>query len=252
MTAAVAPLPMPLPATDSTAEARKRRREIIASQRYVDAITKVIDPLPMPIEMDGPSKRRKLTDSEASKKGKKPQMKYDPDVPMTKEEAAVWRREQRRKRNRESAAASRQRQRDRICELEVELDGWKDKFDSIMARIKQLEDASGKSASDYMSPEQSQTLIEVTTSKFVSPPSSPGHSGYCSEAEPSPVTSLAADDLAIITPTEGRDKKIYGVVGQELSDKMISRQAASRIMHYLPIPKRVRHLLRQGFDETWL
>ena len=48
-------------------------------------------------------------------------MKYDPDVPMTKEEATVWRREQRRKRNRESAAASRQRQRDRIQELEEEV-----------------------------------------------------------------------------------------------------------------------------------
>ena len=33
---------------------------------------------------------------------KKPQMRYDPSEPMTKEAAAVWRREQRRKRNRDS------------------------------------------------------------------------------------------------------------------------------------------------------
>jgi len=65
-------------------------------------------------------------------------MKYDPDIPMTKEEAAVWRREQRRKRNRESAAASRQRQRDRIAELEVEVDDWKEKYDEIMNKIHAL------------------------------------------------------------------------------------------------------------------
>lgn len=59
---------------------------------------------------------------------KKPQMRYDPSVPMTKEEAAVWRREQRRKRNRDSAAASRQRQRNRILELEGEVAEWKKKI----------------------------------------------------------------------------------------------------------------------------
>jgi len=227
MTAAVAPLPMPLQVADPSADARKRRREILASQRNAEATLKVIEPMiPMPIISEAATKRRKLNACEASKKSKKPQMKYDPDVPMTKEEAAVWRREQRRKRNRESAAASRQRQRDRIAELEVELDGWKDKFDSIMMKIKDLEDASGKSVDDYMSPEQSRVLLEVTTSTFVSPPTSPGHSGYMSEdAELSPVASSSLMNAVSVTPTDGLAKQIFGEVELEHSDKMISRQA---------------------------
>jgi len=70
---------------------------------------------------------------------KKPQMRYDPSVPMTKEAAAVWRREQRRKRNRDSAAASRQRQRNRISELEDEVAEWKIKFDNAMAQLAEQE-----------------------------------------------------------------------------------------------------------------
>jgi len=85
-------------------------------------------------------------------KTKKPQMRYEPDVPMTKEEAAVWRREQRRKRNRESAAASRQRQRDRITELEVEVDDWKVKFQLAMDRLQKLESLYGSSQTSSSSP----------------------------------------------------------------------------------------------------
>lgn len=74
-----------------------------------------------------------------TKGAKRPQMKYDPDVPMSKEETSVWRREQRRKRNRESAAACRRRQRDRISELEVEISDWKAKFDEALNKLKDLE-----------------------------------------------------------------------------------------------------------------
>jgi hypothetical protein len=81
-------------------------------------------------------------DSVAVEKPKKPQLKYDPDIPMTKEQAAEWRREQRRKRNRESAAASRQRQRDRIVELEAEIAHWKHQHQQLMARIMELEKAA--------------------------------------------------------------------------------------------------------------
>jgi hypothetical protein len=79
----------------------------------------------------------------SSMKPKRPQMRYEPDVPMSKEAAAAWRREQRRKRNRESAAASRQRQRDRITELEAEVDDWKEKFDAAVERLRKLETLSG-------------------------------------------------------------------------------------------------------------
>jgi len=81
-------------------------------------------------------------DKESTQKActkKKPQMRYDPSVPMTKEAAAVWRREQRRKRNRDSAAASRQRQRNRISELEEEVVEWKVKYNEAMARIAKQE-----------------------------------------------------------------------------------------------------------------
>jgi len=79
------------------------------------------------------------TTTTTAAKPKKTQMRYDPDVPMTKEEAAAWRKEQRRKRNRESAAASRQRQRDRITELEQEVSDWKAKYEEALARIERLE-----------------------------------------------------------------------------------------------------------------
>jgi len=234
MTAAVVPLPMPLQLADSTAEARKRRREILASQRVAEATLKAIEPMiPMPILSQVPTKRRKVS-IEVEMNHKKPQMKYDPEVPMTKEDAALWRREQRRKRNRESAAASRQRQRDRIDELEIEVEEWKDKFDSIMDKIKQLEDLSGKSVDDYMSPEQSQLFLEMTTttttmSTFVSPPASPGHTGFSSsyETQLSPVASYSFPNAVSVTPTEGLTKQILVEVEQEQSDKMISRQAAS-------------------------
>jgi len=79
-------------------------------------------------------------DGNAPKKGKKKtQIRYDPDVPMTKEQLAAWRREARRVRNRESAAASRQRIRNRISELEVELEDWKSKYNDAVERLKALE-----------------------------------------------------------------------------------------------------------------
>ncbi len=99
---------------------------------------------------------------------------------MTKEEAAVWRREQRRKRNRESAAASRQRQRDRIAELEDEVDDWKQKFEAAMQRLKQLEQAQGITSSGVgvalplaSSPVSPCPSPELTTSSTMIIPSVP-------------------------------------------------------------------------------
>ncbi|GFH59276.1 hypothetical protein CTEN210_15752 [Chaetoceros tenuissimus] len=105
-------------------------------------------------------------------KGKRPQMRYEPDVPMTKEEAAVWRREQRRKRNRESAAASRQRQRDRITELEKEVDDWKIKFQNAINRLQDLEKLYGHPQTDIASLCSSMPRTQVNK-----------------EAEPEPVSS---------------------------------------------------------------
>jgi len=163
--------------SDAKLEARKRRREVRASQRGVssiatdssnfqkqhhDAVDDLVTSSSTLIDNDNSTesnKRMKTStnsgtisedssnESTSFKKtsaGKKQQMKYDPDIPMTKEEAAKWRREQRRKRNRESAAASRQRQRDRITELEVHVQDWKSKFECVMERIAHLEQLKEK------------------------------------------------------------------------------------------------------------
>lgn len=91
---------------------------------------------------------------------KRPQMKYDPSVPMTKEETSAWRREQRRKRNRESAAACRKRQRDRISELEDVVAGWKAKFDNALLELRGVD---GESAAELEG--QLETIFAVAPTK---------------------------------------------------------------------------------------
>lgn len=71
----------------SPTDARKRRKEILAASKLVQS-----------------EKRQRTIDEKAKTKY---QNRYVPDVEMTKEKEAEWRREARRKRNRESAAASR-------------------------------------------------------------------------------------------------------------------------------------------------
>lgn len=286
--AAVVAVPLPTPFVDASA-ARKRRREILASQRHLLDVPALVAPLDVDHNIEAEHvvvKKSKVctgtsviatactnapisppmeTLSEAdmttapatftadattssattaaavavaaivaNKKttnSKKPQMKYDPDVPMTKEEAAVWRREQRRKRNRESAAMSRQRQRDRIADLEIEVDEWKVKVGSIMDRIKKLEDASGIDSRSLVPelelvPDQSLELELIhNTSTFVSPPSSPGrYSPVSPTPEASPIASACIKSVISAVVDQ-----VLGGIGDELdySDKMISRHAAS-------------------------
>jgi hypothetical protein len=196
---------------ESSAEARKRRRDIIASQRTLvpDVVaTTISDSTDVPVV-----KKRKVAATEDSKP-KKPQMKYDPDVPMTKEEAAAWRREQRRKRNRESAAASRQRQRDRINELELEVDGWKAKYEDIMAKVRQLEELTGvKSPKD--------TITDINTRSETPPPQV---QTVTPRASPTSTTS------SLVSLTDKVSLEMEDVVGEELQEvpepiKMISRPA---------------------------
>lgn len=165
----------PEPSTIGTV-ARKRRRQILSSQRTKNGEEALVS---------SPSKKRcvepitnsnqstALNDtkkSTAATKTKKPQMRYDPDVPMSKEEAAAWRKEQRRKRNRESAAASRQRQRDRISELEQEVSDWKSKYEEALARIEKLEQLKrGECAVSSMDAD----CLAPASSAAVSPCSSP-------------------------------------------------------------------------------
>ena len=233
MAAAVAPLPQLNDPNDSPALARKRRREILLSQRAGAPDLS----LPVTNEITSSQKRRKIShevseesdssDSKPRKRvakkkadNKKPQMKYDPDVPMSKEEAAVWRREQRRKRNRESAAASRQRQRDRIAELEVVLDEWKDKFDGIMERIQKLEKITKISVTADLLTE----IAAVSPQSVVSPVSSPNLTP-CQSPIAYPVSSCLFVDAGKMKSES--DLQVHQVEEEEeqLLNKMISRPA---------------------------
>lgn len=119
--------------------ARKKRREKmrgVASCGGVAAETSSRVP---------PKKRRVGVDADERPKKARTQARYDPDVPMTKEETARWRREARRVRNRESAAASRAKTRDRIAELEEEVNCWKTKYEFLR---RELSCATNRSETD--------------------------------------------------------------------------------------------------------
>jgi len=265
MSASVIVIP-PTPKFPDASAARKRRREILASQRQALDLTLSSSSRTSSYDQVFSKKPRRVSDLSESENQfesivgggsnamintmkstnkktptkKKPQMKYDPDVPMSKEEAAAWRREQRRKRNRESAALSRQRQRDRIGDLEVEVEHWKAKVQNIMERIKSLEDATGIdsrslikiSEEEENASEQSLEFEVVGTfdsnsSKFVSPPQSPspGYQPLHDDAKTSPIPSSCAKTVvdAVV------DQVLMGIESyeQEFSDKMISRHATS-------------------------
>ena len=116
-------------------ESARKRRRVSDDVPIPDAVTSTTTSKDSP---DLPAAAPIVT-VRRTKGAKRPQMKYDPSVPMTKEETSLWRREQRRKRNRESAAACRRRQRDRISELEVEVSDWKTKFEEALHKLKNLE-----------------------------------------------------------------------------------------------------------------
>jgi chromosome segregation ATPase len=131
-------------AANGAAEARKRRKEIIQSQRgEVEGAVKA--EIPAAEKEEKKAKKKKKFDEEAeamaaSEEAKrKTQIRYDPEVPMDKDQLAAWRREARRVRNRESAAASRQRIRSRIDELEDEVGEWKAKYQQAMERLASLQ-----------------------------------------------------------------------------------------------------------------
>jgi hypothetical protein len=215
--------------------ARKSRRVSDFAEQQQQVMEAVANVLPAPVM--SASVRTITTTTKKKCTAKKPQMKYDPDVPMTKEEAAVWRREQRRKRNRESAALSRQKQRDRIGDLEVEVADWKNKVDSIMDRIKKLEEASGIDSKSLVPAVPEPMVVQAITSsintsstsnksKFVSPPVSPGQSNLSllplEEASPVASSSIKSVVDMVVDHVLGG-----GNFGLEHSDKMISRHAAS-------------------------
>mmetsp|Transcript_26953 Transcript_26953/g.53835 ORF Transcript_26953/g.53835 Transcript_26953/m.53835 type:complete len:252 (-) Transcript_26953:406-1161(-) len=147
-----------VPTTVSTnaslpAEARKRRRTIMrqnkdgsVESKWQKSLCSPPDAIPSssPNSLGGVSLLNAALvipgPSEFSHaKEKAPQKRYEPSIPMSKEEAAEWRREQRRKRNRESAAASRQKTRDRISQLEDVVSNMQRRFEAVAKRLRQYE-----------------------------------------------------------------------------------------------------------------
>ena len=116
-------------------------------------------------------------------------LRYDPDEPMTEEQKAEWRKEQRKARNRASAAASRNKTRARIQELESEVDSLKSMYAAAIKRIAELESGAGVPPSAAFAPASPAASSPLrTTSVTVSPPSSPPLS---------PVSSASTTDVSI-------------------------------------------------------
>lgn len=117
-------------------------------------------------------------------RGIKRQTRYEPGVPMTKEELQKWRKQARRVRNRESAAASRQKTRERINELESEVSDLQAELAKARARIAELE-----AISQHSSPLFGSTQPDNDTKKLC--PLSPNVSARVSQVSPvpSPVSS---------------------------------------------------------------
>lgn len=161
--------------------ARKRRREKMRSNNGSGAVdTPHVLPPTVKQEMNNsnnnensnrvPPKKRKVSLDLPSTNNIGPdktrtQMRYDPDVPMTKEEVTAWRREARRVRNRESAAASRAKTRDRIAELEAEVDEWKQKYEALRRDLLPLQQQQRQEASLLQEQENTQGETSESVNK---------------------------------------------------------------------------------------
>lgn len=159
---------------DAALEARQRRmeRRRASSRRAADAENdEAYEPDDSEEEQAPPPvKKRKTPLSQI--RGIKKQARYEPEVPMSKEELAAWRKEARRVRNRESAAASRQKTRQRIEELEAQVDVLQSKYEVALRRIAELEQVK---LHDNL-PEPTKVLSSIKedgTPNHVSPPLSP-------------------------------------------------------------------------------
>ena len=203
---------------ESSAEARKRRREILTTQRGVcpDVVSSlessVVAAAAASVAPSNARKRKMSEDGPAKTKPKKPQMKYEPSEPMTKEQATIWRREQRRKRNRESAAASRQRQRDRITELEGEVEEWKVKYAETLDKIREMEQKLGL-------PPTAEFIPVVPTSS-PRPETPEPHKAITVTPRASPTSEVVTDNESVEIKVKKEEEE-----DEPLPSKMTSRQA---------------------------
>jgi len=228
--------------------ARKRRKEILASQKSVkrqriaesEVVKRDNSSSCEPVittsstrstpESAGNQTKSISCKAKVIKSSTKYQNRYKPEVRMTIEEEAEWRKEARRQRNRTSAANSRNKVRNRITELESEVDEWKSKCTSLTKRLEILEKRM------HPPPPQNQSLTHP-----VSPVTSggvPSCISTCSE-ESFDVSPFLLDfsDCNLIfteTPTQQRQPIIQQPVTNDIDHHVIeitSRPAVSN--HYL-------------------
>lgn len=175
--------------TEDPAMARKRRIELRSSSRSDDDSA----------SLSHESKRARYEqddyDSETgerrvpSLRGIKKQTRYEPGVPMTKEELAAWRKEARRVRNRESAAASRHKTKERIEVLENEVATLQSKYDAALRRIAELE-GQEKATVAAVAPQAPSSFVSLVPPPRVSPQCSP-------KISPSPSPLIMHDSVSL-------------------------------------------------------
>jgi hypothetical protein len=197
--------------------ARKRRIELRSKLRNEPSEKRVCigddelyDPEDVPSDTSPPRQ------SKPSIRGIKKHARYDPGVPMTKDELVAWRKEARRVRNRESAAASRKRTRDRIDELEGEVSEIKSKYSAALERIMQLEAVAA--AHNLVVPSTSLTQDASLVSPCPSTTSSP-------QLDATP--SISPLDSFVLSQEEGRNQEATQKYQHII--EMISRPNAAKI-----------------------
>lgn len=229
-----------LPDTSAAEVARKRRREnftiqsgnLLANENSAAATSTTADISP------AAGKKLKIMIGQSVNKltkppcvaSKRPQMKYNPDIPMAKEDVSRWRKEERRKRNRESAAASRQRQRDRITELELEVEDWKSKFESVMEKIIQLD---GLNVTNNI---PSHGSVDIKTEPIFDEVIAPVNISMtplpCFSFNSPVSSSVPIDITSKVTPCGGVNE-VSEEEGEPQQSNMISRPAELRIISFI-------------------
>jgi hypothetical protein len=141
----------------------------------------------------------------SSIRGVKKQTRYEPEIPMSKDELSLWRKEARRVRNRESAAASRHKIRGRIEELEQQLAALDSKYQAALKRIEELESMDRNTSSS------SATTTSAIVPNSVSPLLS---------ASPPCVTLSDSDFLAMTELTSHNTTKQWSPTHQQAAQEL--------------------------------
>ncbi|KAL7549225.1 hypothetical protein ACHAWF_012498, partial [Thalassiosira exigua] len=173
---------------------------------------------------------------------RRPQLKYDPSIPMTKEQTSQWRREQRRRRNRESAAACRRRQRDRIDELEGESAAWRRRVEDALEKLKAQDSKGAAELEAKFAEDEARKRAKVVDERCATPPL--GH--------PHEVAILAASPPSSATQFQSQIFQSHVVTPKFVPPVVPSSAPGDEVLHFLPIlerdPKDSLFKAQAGYD----